>query len=456
MFRRLLALAGFAALSAADWSAAALPEPGFTLVLTPHDSLSSIGDRATLRAEVTTPRGAPVAGATVVWKLGRAEIGRAKTDAQGHASAQYITPEGSHIGANTMTLTIDATPFSATANLAIFRCATHIAVNEVVQDTNATTNQMIIKASVVRNTDNYALPSRRIQFAMPGHHPFKTTIAGDGSTWIHVQFAPDETAHKAAYTLTYEGETDYLSWVTPQQTFVIPEPPPPLFDYAFYPLEGGTNSSMQLGQTKQFRVFVGLSQKPSVAVAGATLDIQACGGWKQCWPIGSGVTDAHGTLDISYTHSNPVPRGAYKVQVAWVRNGIHWGASAAGNSAYKNTGLNVELTETLTRINAPYVTNAMPGSTVRIHANGYRKSDQRPVGQGVLWMWKGPDWNKDRLKSVGSSADNGGGWIDLQIPRDTPYGHHVFYIAYIAIEGSPYVGSDNVPVFIDIVERPRL
>src|SRR4051812_22359418 len=100
--------------------AAAVPLPTEPALVV-HDAIAAITDRAALRAEVATVGGAPLAGRMVVFAMGTTELGRAPTDAGGRVVVPWLVPEGTHVGANPIEVTVVGTALRAKANLAIVK-----------------------------------------------------------------------------------------------------------------------------------------------------------------------------------------------------------------------------------------------------------------------------------------------------------------------------------------------
>lgn len=465
--RRIAPLFAVGALQLAAVSADAKAPPTEP-TLTAHDAVACISDHAMLRAEVATVGGAPLVGRTVVFTLGGVEIGKQTSDAGGRVAVPYVVPEGSHVGANAITISVPGTTLRAIANLAVMKTATKIVlpISAAKQDIGTSGGKITMFAHVQRATDNTFLPKKIVKFTLEGRTASGATgdrmpsggmIAAAGV----VQLPPSMLGKATTWTAAFEGDADYLpSALAPQSIELQPvaPTPPPAFQYAIYPTT--KDATVSLGSTIQLKAVVSLPTTGGDAfhvtppAAHVPIQVQAClgqVGYSPCWPVGSGTTDAHGILVFEYKHETPVPPGSYAMQVGWVKGGQTFGGSSNVDPSYLKAPL--VITNAGTKVTVTQPPSVAPGDTAHIVARVTRVADGQLVTGGVLWLYKTTKPDSDSFPGYGVVDPSGNGAFDLAIGADIPPGRHTFYLCFRAKQGTGYASSVLAPVVIDVVGR---
>ncbi|RYG22560.1 hypothetical protein EON82_16725, partial [bacterium] len=189
-----------------------------------------IGESARLSATLTSQEG-PLAGRTVSFKIGGAEVGAATTDEHGAATLDHKVEEGP-AGQLSVAASFDGedgyAPVSDSDSLEVLRAPTEIAVSSLEAKVGAPVS---LRAALSRTTDGKPLPGKSLEFLVDGNAvgsattgadgaaelPFDTSGLSAGPHTVLVRFAEDDSylASEGAGTLTVAAADTRLVLAAP-------------------------------------------------------------------------------------------------------------------------------------------------------------------------------------------------------------------------------------------------
>lgn len=434
--------------------------------LTPRGAVVAVGDRALLRATLTTADGKPVANANVVFSMNGVELGRGQTGGDGTAVAEHKVAETTKIGSNTVdvkaldtTGRVGATGILAvgTLNMAVFKAATFYSFPYASQvpPKGTTKGKFTVSLGLYRSTDQARVVGRNIRVTFLGRS--QTVKQTEQGAQVTFDLGPEDQGKADYLEFAFEGDASYLANVHRSQGRYGIDPPPVTIPDFMYGIDDASPMQLAIGQSTPIKVYLRTASKKdsTPGLANTKFRVRGIGGpGYEKFDVGSGTTDATGHATFTYTHTTPVRPGKYELEVGIEKDGKIFTPSAASMADPTLHRGGVELVKTapvITIVKAPK--SVMLDEDVTVEVRMTRASDNKPFSFGVGMC-------SPKTGNCITSTTNDDGKATLRLPASKiGTGKQSLSLEALAFPDEPYERTKikfDVDVFAQVAAGPTI
>jgi hypothetical protein len=197
-------------------------------------ALAVLGAKATLRAQVLTPKGDPVVGGEVYFTVDNDSIYGGKTDAEGYAAGTYLVPTTAHVGGHAIAASYTGNDpnypkNSGAGTLTVLKTAVRLTVD--VGRTHSLPppirpgDEIEVSGFLSRLSDNGGIDGRQIDLKLNGA-PLAKVVTKNG-LYSYTLKAPNTT--KLVAEASFSGDDKYLANAGQKALQDITKPLVPVF-----------------------------------------------------------------------------------------------------------------------------------------------------------------------------------------------------------------------------------
>jgi hypothetical protein len=389
------AIAGDAAAPAA--ASVANQAPVAALAVKAHDTLSTFGDKARLKATVLDGDQRPAANIAVSFRLAGTEVGEATTGADGMAIFEYLVPDTIAAGSHPYEVRVQLQPRAgipalgpqASANLALVKAKTRMHISAMQEPEKpiaaADGNRLIVGGRLERADGSTILGSRTVSLTMNGKRETAVLRSTDGQFWFGRHLKLEDLGGTVSFELAFDGDAQYLPYYERVERKLTALPRQYGFEFPGWPSQPKV---IKLGESVDIpvRTYDNHTGKP---IANTKIRVGCnfliLGTIQYLDNLGTAVTDSVGRATVHFTHKYP----ALKPADCWM--GVMFEDGPQIDSVYdqaKKDNMMLRFAETTVHAALTAPSQARPGDMVNVSLQLTAQHNQTPLSLPVN-LYKG-------------------------------------------------------------------